>query len=249
MKKLKDNQKLLDALDAVVTTGGEDWAVRELWELIRDLKVRDWLDSVPLYTLRDVCNELNRKEFETRDRAVLGSILYESVRERNMTKFTCDSASKMVKMLNAELHVLERLENQSCSFTAAEDTVEVDRPEYNLVEIQTKMDKLMLQICVLKHAINVFNTTHVLPIGYNIDYALVRMSMLSTQLNKLEGMRTKAGKVRSRMSLDTGIYEYRNYSLEDADKEYNRVYAELSRIQQEINYANATCEFSVDVTV
>ena len=81
-----------------------------------------------------------------------------------MAKMTCAEAAKLLKKLNEELDSVMRKEEQRKDFLAAlgEDP-ETVRPKYDYEDTSKKIEKIEMKIRLLKHAINAFNTTTVVP--------------------------------------------------------------------------------------
>lgn len=77
-----------------------------------------------------------------------------------MVQLTSAEAAKILKKLNEELSSVMRKEEQSKDFLAAmgEDP-ETVRPKYDYEDTSKKIDEIETKIRLLKHSINVFNTT------------------------------------------------------------------------------------------
>lgn len=164
-----------------------------------------------------------------------------------MRKMNCDAANKLVRQLQADREALLRVEAETSSYSylAGEDPI---IPEYNFISTNQKLNDLTRQIVTIKHAINVFNSTTELPeIGLTIDGALVKMAILNGDKTRLDRMRHARSK--SRVTSMRGVSEYteRNYDSEDANKQYEKVCADLVMIQQAIDMANLTRTFEVDI--
>ena len=102
-------------------------------------------------------------------------------------KYTSAEAAKILRQLNDDCMYLTSREIESREFIAAisEDPESV-RPEYNFEETQKKLDELNEKIRKVKHAVNVFNTTHTVP-GFDmtVDEMLVYIPQLTGKKNKL----------------------------------------------------------------
>ncbi len=119
-------------------------------------------------------------------------------------KYTSAQANKLLKKLNDEYDLLLAEEAESSTFLAAmgEDPESV-RPEYDYIETQKSLEELGNRIIKLKHAINLFNTSHTLP-GFEltVDEALVYIPQLSKKVKKLAEMKAR---LPSRLSF-SGLY-------------------------------------------
>ena len=99
-------------------------------------------------------------------------------------KLTSAGANKMIKAWNEDLEGLLKKEEAE-SRTTYGINEEPLPANYDFARMQQQMDALNQKIAVLRHAVNVFNTTTMLEgFGFTIDEALVRMAMLTKK--KLE---------------------------------------------------------------
>lgn len=85
------------------------------------------------------------------------------------------AGQQATEKLNDEHAALLDKENRSKDFRAAMgEDVESVRPVYDYADTQKKLAELEQRIRKVKHAINVFNATHVIPdFGMTIDEMLV----------------------------------------------------------------------------
>ena len=122
-------------------------------------------------------------------------------REKGRTTMTYTSAqaNKLLKKLNDEHAALLDKENRSKDFRAAMgEDVESVRPAYDYADTQKKLAELEQRIRKVKHAINVFNATHVIPdFGMTIDEMLVYIPQLTQRKSKLADMKARLPKQRS----------------------------------------------------
>ncbi|MBP1591262.1 MAG: hypothetical protein ILP22_04400 [Oscillospiraceae bacterium] len=168
-------------------------------------------------------------------------------------KITSAQAAKVLRHLNDELRTLQIREQNSKSFVAAlQEDPESVRPEYNYSEMQKAQAETELKIRKVRHAINVFNTTTVIPeFGVTIDELLVYMPQLSKQINKLSEMKNALPKVRERGLGVQGSniidYRYANYDIEQAEKDYNELSDKLARAQTALDLINNTVEMEIDI--
>ena len=114
------------------------------------------------------------------------------------------------------------------------------------------MEELALKIRKLKHAINLFNTTQVVP-GFDmtIDEMLVYIPQLSKAQTKLGNMRLKLPKARveNQFRTSTNIidYTYINYDLEEVEADYNKVVNERANAQLALDKVNNSVKFEVEL--
>ena len=96
-------------------------------------------------------------------------------------KYTSAEAAKLLRRLNEEHEALLELERQSASFVAAvSEDLESIRPAYDLVAVQGELAEIEAKVRKVKHALNVFNSTHTVPgFGMTIDQLLVYIPQLS----------------------------------------------------------------------
>ena len=165
-------------------------------------------------------------------------------------KYTSASANKLIKILEDKKQYLLQIESNNSTYVLAQDEKQ-DIPEYDFKDFNKQIDELDLKIRTLKHALNVFNTTTVLPIGITIDQALVEMAQLNNKVYRLDNMRKAKNKTRlSGMYAgrrDVAEYQYLNYEPKDVDKTYEEDYSRIQQIQLALDKVNQTVEFEVDV--
>ena len=107
--------------------------------------------------------------------------------------YTSAQANKLLKKLNDEHAALLDKESRSKDFraTMGED-VESVRPAYDYADTQKKLAELERCIRKVKHVINVFNATHVIPdFNMTIDEMLVYIPQLTQRKNKLANMKAR----------------------------------------------------------
>ena len=116
-------------------------------------------------------------------------------------------------------------------------------------EAQAEVER---KIRKLKHALNVFNTTTVVPdFDMTIDEMLIFLPQLNKQCSILGGMRDAMPKVRvnSGYAGNSAIldYKYTNYDIEDANKFYIELSDTLAKAQTALDLVNSTVEFEIDI--
>lgn len=169
-------------------------------------------------------------------------------------KCTSAEANKLLKKLNDTYQAVLNEETQSSTFLAAmgEDVQSV-RPEYDYFETQAKLRELEEKIMTVKHAINLFNTTHC-PAGFDmtIDKALIYLPLLSAKVKKLGEMKARLPKAREmhdRFSGMGNIIDYRiiNYDRTAAAADYESAFDELMSLQTALDTVNSTEKFEIEI--
>lgn len=165
-------------------------------------------------------------------------------------KCTSAAANKLLHSLEDKKAYLLQQETNNSTYFWAEDEKE-EKPEYDFFQTTGQVDEIDKAVRVLKHALNVFNTTTSLPIGITIDEALVEMAQLNKKLGRLDGMRRAQKKTRlhgmNASRRDVAEFQYLNYQPEDAEKEYEATLARVQEIQLALDRVNQTVEFEVDL--
>ena len=107
-----------------------------------------------------------------------------------MATYTSAEAAKLLKAIEEEIKELRSDEDRVATFNAAvEEDPESVRPEYSYKETQEKLDDLAERVRKVKHAINVFNATTVIP-GFDItiDEMLIFIPQLTAKKKKPSAM-------------------------------------------------------------
>lgn len=169
-----------------------------------------------------------------------------------MITVTSAEAHKLLNKLNDEYTHLLRKETQSSVFNAAVgEDIESCRPEYSFADTQSKLDAIESRIRIIKHAVNIFNTTTVIPeFGVTIDDALVLIPLLNKKKSKLSAMKSKMPKERVAAGYRTsGVidYQYINYDIKDVEEDYKEVSDRLAGLQTALDRVNSTVTFEIDV--
>jgi len=168
-------------------------------------------------------------------------------------KYTSAEAAKLLRKLNEEKNDIISNERQSCEFVASlgEDADSV-RPEYDYEDTQTKLRETEEKLIKVKHAINVFNTTHTVP-GFDmtVDEMLIYIPILSEKKSKLMGMKNKLPKTRDQSSYGRNSniidYRYTNYDVEKAAADFEKISDELTRAQLALDKVNGSETFEIDL--
>ena len=167
-----------------------------------------------------------------------------------MKQMTSAAANKWIKALEDEKAYYLSLESSSSVYILGEQEAE-DKPEYDYVQMNQNIMMLDMKIRRIRHAVNVFNTTTVLPnLNLTIDEALVKMAQLNNRKAVLDIMRKRLPKERinSFGSFNKSIveYQYVNYDLEQVKKDYQEITEEIMKIQLALDICNQTMTFEVE---
>ena len=168
-------------------------------------------------------------------------------------KYTSAEAAKLLRRLNEEHAALLELERQSASFVAAvSEDVESVRPAYDLIAVQGKLAELEGKIRRVKHALNIFNSTHTVPgFGMTVDQLLVYIPQLSQRKTKLRDMAATLPKtrVKGRLAANSSVieYTYANYDVEKAKAAADAAADELARAQTALDKVNNTETMEIDL--
>ncbi|MBQ8968069.1 hypothetical protein [Ruminococcus sp.] len=166
-------------------------------------------------------------------------------------KITSAQAAKILRKYNVDYANLASAERSAKVFNAAvgEDVEEL-RPEYDYTDTQQKLDELDEKVRKLKHTINIFNATTVVPdFGMTIDQVLVYMGQLSRKMNKLYDMMSVLPKQRCETTRFSNIidYTYTNYDPAQAKADYEKTSDTLARLQTALDLVNSTVTFEADI--
>ena len=167
-------------------------------------------------------------------------------------RVTSAQAAKLLRQLNDELRELQLKEANSSSFVAAiQEDVESVRPAYNFKEMRDAQAEVECKIRKVKHAINVFNTTTIIPdFNITIDEMLVYLPQLNRQCEVLSKMRDAMPKVRVSSGYSSGNiidYKYANYDIEEVGRYYAELSDTLAKAQTVLDLVNSTVEFEIDI--
>ncbi|MBO5320176.1 MAG: hypothetical protein J6B01_10290 [Ruminococcus sp.] len=167
-------------------------------------------------------------------------------------RVTSAQAAKLLRQLNDELSALQLKEANSSSFVAAiQEDVESVRPAYNFKEMRDAQAEVEYKIRKVKHAINMFNTTTIIPdFDITIDEMLVYLPQLNAKCNTLSRMREAMPKVRVNSGYSGGSiidYKYANYDIEEVGRHYAELSDTLAKAQTALDLVNSTVEFEIDI--
>lgn len=170
-------------------------------------------------------------------------------------KYTSAEANKLVRKLDDKIRDLLSLEDKASVFRAASsEDIESLRPEYDFGNTQAQLEELMAKHRAVKHAINVFNTTHELPgfAGVTIDQALIYIPQLNSRKETLRSMAARLPKERVEDYYNrSNIIDYRitNYDRETVKAAYDRTADTLTKLQLALDTVNTTAKMEIDVTL
>ena len=145
-------------------------------------------------------------------------------------KCTSAEAGKMLRKLMEEKSSIEMREHNGKEFLAA-------------VGEERKIRKL-------KHALNVFNSTTVIPeFDMTIDEMLVYIPQLTAKKNKLSSMKDKLPKVREQNRMNSSILDYRylNYDVVEVAAEYEKATDTLAKAQNALDAVNMTMTLDIEL--
>lgn len=168
-------------------------------------------------------------------------------------KLTSAQAFKLLRRLNEEHAMLVEEEKSSRTFTAAiQEDIESVRPSYDFASFQEKLDAIDAKIRVIKHAINLFNTTHEVPgFGMTIDEVLVCLPQLTRKKDKLTKMSRRLEKERvdgCYGSSSTNIeYNYANYNIQEVRDMLAKVSEMQGRLQTALDIVNTQEIMEIDI--
>lgn len=167
-----------------------------------------------------------------------------------MTKtFTSASANKHLRMLDEEKNHLLDLEREVSTYTRAVGEAE-EPPAYSYEETRAKVAAIDDECRVIRHALHLFNATCELPSGITIDEALIKLAQLSRlreTLFELRGNREKERVSSSFARSELIEYRYANYDVAKAGEDYAEVLRQIQDLQLEIDLANQTRTFEVEL--
>ena len=164
-------------------------------------------------------------------------------------KYNSAQAAKLLSKLQQDFDRLAVLEANAKTFLASvgEDPESV-RPEYDYEATKKELDALSAKIRKVKHAINAFNNTTVVPeFGITIDELLVYIPQLSAKKAKLRGMADALPKARENNFGKSNIIDYRyvNYDIKQVKADLDTVTEELSKAQLALDTINHSLEFDI----
>ncbi len=169
-------------------------------------------------------------------------------------KYTSAEASKLLRALGEKYETLRRMEDDLDTFGAfAGEDIESIRPEYDYAAYQAELAEMEGKVRAVKHAINLFNVTTVLPgtDGVTIDQALVLLPQLNSRKVKLRTMAGRMAKQRLQSNRTTtqavSEFRYTNYDPAVAKADYEKTVEQITTLQTALDLVNNTVVFEIDI--
>ena len=164
--------------------------------------------------------------------------------------FTSASANKYLRTLDDEkFHLLEQ-EREACVYTRAAGEAD-EPPAYRYDDVRAQVAAIDAQARAIRHALHLFNATTTLPeSGITIDEALIKLARLSNLKDTLSQMRDRREKERVTSTFTRSEmieYRYANYDIAQAAADYSAVLEQIASLQLEIDLANQTRTFEVEL--
>ena len=150
-------------------------------------------------------------------------------------------------------HIMTDEEAKKAGIVRLDDKQVAALPAASWLMGQEKLRELEEKIMTVKHALNLFNTTHTVPgFSMTIDRALVYLPFLSARVKKLGEMKARLPKAREKHDRYDGYgnlvdYRHINYDRLEAAKDYDTAFDELCRLQTALDAANNTEKFEIDL--
>lgn len=168
-------------------------------------------------------------------------------------KYTSAEAAKLLRKLNEERDLLCAEEQESKEFVAAiQEDLETARPFYDFAATQQKIEELNGKIRKVKHAVNVFNTTHsVEGFGMTVDEMLVYLPQLKAEKEKLTEMARRLEKQRVNANYNRNgaviEYSYANYDIKEARKRLDEISSLLAQAQTALDRTNSLDTMEIEL--
>ena len=151
-------------------------------------------------------------------------------------KMTSAQAAKLLRQWNESLKALQRREENTKTFLASlGEDIESVRPEYDYAAMQAEQAAMEANIRKLKHTLNVFNTTTIIPeFEMTIDQMLIYLPQLTNRLEKLSRMKELLPKQRENALYNRNAaiidYRYANYDIQTVEKDYEVLAETLAKV-------------------
>ena len=166
-----------------------------------------------------------------------------------MRKVSPIEVTNRINALKEELKDLEEYEKKSSSFfvNLGQDKESL-RPSYDFEETQKRYLELTQEVIKLKHTLNVFNTSTIVPdFNMTVDQMLIYLPMLRGRKQTLQKMKDEPmNGLSSRVTYRGVNYTYSNYSVQKVTEDYRRIAEEYSKARTALDFINVTGEIGVD---
>ena len=167
-----------------------------------------------------------------------------------MAKVSPAAVARRINALREELSDLERYEKEASSFTCTvgEDKEKL-RPTYDYEGTQKRYNEITKEIRKLRHAMNVFNTSTMVPgFDMSVDQLLVYLPQLRERKKSLKEMKSMPlnGRKLTGYYGHAAEYAYCNFDVQKAIEDYRATVEEYARAHNALDYVNATGEIEVD---
>ncbi len=166
-------------------------------------------------------------------------------------------ANKILVELNSDKEIYLQRERDSSFYTVSQGE-EVEIPSFDFNECCRAIDEIDSKVGIIKHAINLANINakiDVLGETYSVDQLLVKMAQLSKRMNYFNLLRKALPKKRldsrcygsSSSSTKVVEYQYINYDVQDAQREYKECQKKVTALQLALDTYNHTVQFDIDI--
>ena len=166
-------------------------------------------------------------------------------------KYSSQKLGKILRRTEEELASLCVQETNAKEFNAAVgENVESVRPKYSFSDVQKKKELLYAKIRKIKHALNVYNVSTVLPeFDMTIDQVLVYIPQLTTLKKLYSAMKDTMPKTRVANFRGGNIidYVYTNYDNSEVAEKYNAVSEALASVQMALDKINSIESIELDL--
>ena len=170
--------------------------------------------------------------------------------ESQKMKRTPMELMKELKSNENEIKMLLEIEQEMSTFTSAISEADVVRPEYDYAATSDKIEQLQKRTRDIKHALNKFNTTTVVPdFGCTVDELLILIPQLTERKKTLREMALRKQYSKPEMRYGSGAnpdYVIANYDINQAKKDYDIVSEKLSSAQLALDKLNSEAEIDID---
>ena len=166
-------------------------------------------------------------------------------------KYSSQKLGKILKRTEEELSSLCVRESNSKKFNAAVgENVESVRPAYSFSAVQKEKELLHAKIRKIKHALNVYNVSTVIPeLNMTIDQVLIYIPQLTVLKKLYSDMKNEMPKMRVTNFRAVNIidYTYANYDNKEVTDKYNQVSETLAAAQMALDKINSVESIEIEL--